>query len=240
VELKNLKSQDLQELIQEQIKSYILSMGLQGGDFLPAEKELTERLGISRTAVREALQGLETLGIIEARQGIGRFIREFNFEAILKSLPYSLDKDIKNFNDILEVRVCLEAHFLAKDLDKFTPADILELQGILARMRKQALHDSEERRLIEIHSEFHCALYRHSGNALLINLIKIFSTIQRNLYLLQRYRTKDREEFIKAHQLILAALEAGDPQLVKARMEEHFAEPMNWVRNHKTEIQERR
>ncbi len=100
MELKNLKTQDLQGLIQEQLKLYIIENEMKSGDPFPTEYELAKRLGISRTAIREALKRLETLGIIEVRQGVGRFIREFNFEVILKGLPYNLEMDIKNFQEV--------------------------------------------------------------------------------------------------------------------------------------------
>ena len=97
MELKRLKTRDLQDQIEDQIKRYITNRGLKSGDPLPTEKELAEGLGTSRTAVRETLKAMESLGILEVRPGIGRFIREFNFEAILKNLTYSLDTGVSNF-----------------------------------------------------------------------------------------------------------------------------------------------
>ncbi|GAH35252.1 unnamed protein product [marine sediment metagenome] len=76
-------------------------------------------MGISRTAIREALKRLETLGIIEVRPGVGRFVREFNFEAILKGLPYNLEMDIKNFREVLEVRfLCIVENILIRLINK--------------------------------------------------------------------------------------------------------------------------
>ena len=73
MELRNLKTQDLQELIQEQLELYIIKNGIKSGDPFPTESELAIKLGISRTAIREALKTLETLGIIEVKSGVGRF-----------------------------------------------------------------------------------------------------------------------------------------------------------------------
>ena len=233
MELRNLKTQDLQELIQEQLKLYIIENGMKSGDPFPAEYELAEKLGISRTAIREALKRLEALGIIEVRQGVGRFIREFNFEAILKGLPYNLEMDIRNFREVLEVRFCLESWFIAKDINKFTKENIAEFKEILKKLEFQVLNNFEEKELVETHSQFHCALYKNSGNFLLINLIKTFSTIQRNLTLIHRYKTKDRNLFIQQHQLLLEAIEKKDPNLAKKRLEEHFAEARAWVETHK-------
>jgi len=235
MELKNLKTQDLQGLIQEQLKLYIIENEMKSGDPFPTEYELAKRLGISRTAIREALKRLETLGIIEVRPGVGRFIREFNFEVILKGLPYNLEMDLKNFQEVLEVRFCLESWFIAKDINKFTKENIAQSKEILKKLEFQVLNNFEEKELVETHSRFHCTLYKNSNNSLLINLIKIFSTIQRNLTLLHRYKIKNRDLFIRQHKLLLEAIEKRDSRLAQKRLEEHFAEAMAWAESHKGE-----
>jgi DNA-binding FadR family transcriptional regulator len=240
MELRSLKSQDLQHVVQEQLKSYILHSGLKSGDLLPTEKNLAEKFGISRTAIREALRGLETLGIIEVRHGVGRFLREFNFEAILNNLPYSLEVDIKNFREVLEIRLCLESWFIAKDIVKFTINEINVLRAILAELEAQVLSQSDEQELIETHTRFHCTLYQHSENSLLLSLIRIFSTIQRNLTLLHHYKTSNREHFIIQHKLLIEAVEEKDAELAQQRMKEHFAEAFSWVELHKEIFTERR
>ena len=233
MELKNLKVQNLQQLIQEQLKHYIVENDMQSGDPFPTEHELAKKLGISRTAIREGLKRLETLGIIEVRPGIGRFVRKFNFEVILEGLPYNLEMDIKNFREVLEVRFCLESHFIVKDINKFSKENVAELKEILKKLEFQVLNNFEEKELVETHSQFHCALYKNSDNSLLINLIKIFSTIQRKLTLMHRYKTKDRNLFICQHQLLLEAIEKKDPNLAQRKLEEHFAEARAWVETHK-------
>jgi len=235
MELKNLKPRDLQQLIQEQLKLYIIENNMKSGDPFPTEHELAKKLGISRTAIREALKGLETLGVIEVRAGVGRFMREFNYEAILNGLPYNLEMDIKNFGEVLEVRFCLESYFIAKDINKFTLENIAELKKILHKLEFQSFNNFEEKELVETHSQFHCTLHKNSDNSLLINLIKILSTLQRNLTLIHRYKTKDRNLFIRQHQLLLETIEKKDPNLALIRLEEHFTEARAWVKSHKGE-----
>lgn len=75
MDLQNLKTQNLQQLVQKEIKRYIINSDLKSGSSIPTEKVFAEKLGISRTAIREGLKSLETLGIIEVKHGIGRFIR---------------------------------------------------------------------------------------------------------------------------------------------------------------------
>lgn len=233
MELKRLKTQDLQDQIEDQIKLYITKRGLKSGDPLPTEKELADRLGISRTAIRETLKAMESLGIIEVRPGIGRFIREFNFDAILNNLPYSLETDVRNFKDILEIRVGLETFFLSRDIPLFTAEDIAGLEGLLNRLKLMVDEDSAEPDLITLHTDFHCALYKKSDNQLLIKLIKIFATVQRNLTLLEQYRSTNRPLFVRQHRDIIQAIKSGDSALAKKVMIAHFQEPMSWVERHR-------
>ena len=51
-------------------------------------------MGISRTSIREALRSLEALGIMESRHGVVRFLREFNYDAILKNLSYHIEVNV--------------------------------------------------------------------------------------------------------------------------------------------------
>jgi DNA-binding FadR family transcriptional regulator len=232
MELKRLKTQNLQDQIREQLKLYIIGKGLKSGDPLPTEKELADGLGASRTVVRECLKSMESLGIIEVRPGIGRFIREFNFEAILNNLPYSLETDVRSFKDVLEIRVGLETYFLLRDLRLFSPADIADLEGLIDELSRLVEADSAEADLISLHTEFHCALYRRSDNPLLIKLIKIFATIQRNLTLLNQYRSANRPLFVRQHRSIVESIRTADPEMVRRVMMEHFQEPMSWVEKH--------
>jgi GntR family transcriptional repressor for pyruvate dehydrogenase complex len=231
--LQKIKTQDLQEQIQNQIKSYIIRRKLRGGDPLPTEKELAESLGTSRTAIRESLKAMESLGIIEVRPGIGRFIREFNFEAILNNLPYQLDTDVRNFKDVLEVRISLESFFISRDIGLYTAADIAALEDLLLRLEDKVKQDSEEKELIGLHTDFHCALYKNSDNRLLIRLIKIFATIQRNLTLINEYHSGNRLLFIAQHRRIVEAIKSRDPAQAREALIEHFEEPLSWVEYHK-------
>jgi DNA-binding FadR family transcriptional regulator len=228
MELKSLKSGDLPGLVKENLKLYFVKAGLKSGDAIPTELELSERLNISRTAVREALKGLESLGIIEVRHGVGRFLKRFNFEAILENLAYSIDMEVKDFREILDVRVALESAFLDRRVGRYTTDEIKELKDILDSMLSLVDGGSDEAALIREHTRFHLALYRSSGNSLLLNLIKIFATVQRSLTVVNRYRTQDTREFIELHRSLVAAIESGDRDTARKRLIEHFDEPLRW------------
>ncbi len=236
MEIKSYKNvTSLQSFVQEQLKLYIIESNLKYGDLLPTEQELSRKLGVSRTAIREALKVLETLGVIETKHGVGRFVRDFNYEAILKNLPYNLKLDIDKFKEIFEVRFCLECWFIAKDINKYSTTDINELKKVLNDMEEQIRNNVEEKDLVDIHSTFHTLLFKRAQNDLLIDLIRIFSTIQRNLAILHRYKTKDRFNFVKLHHMIIKAIEAKDSYLAQKMLREHFAEAIKWIQDNTKE-----
>ena len=228
MQLESLKKDNLSNLVKENLKLYFTKNSLKGGDPIPSEAELAASLGVSRTSVREALKSLESLGIIEVRPGIGRFLKKFNFDSILENLTYSIEMDVRDFRDILEVRIALESAFIGDNIDRYSSAQLKELEDILAAMEKLDSDGGSEASMIQIHTLFHLALYRDFGNQLLLNLIKIFSTVQRSLTVMNRYHTTDMKEFIALHRLIIQAIRARDPQLAHHALIQHFKEALDW------------
>jgi DNA-binding FadR family transcriptional regulator len=233
VELASIEKQNLSSLVKENLKLYFIKNGLKSGDPVPTELELAARLNVSRTAVREALKSLEALGIIEVRPGIGRFLKPFNFDAILENLSYGIDMDSNDFSDILDVRISLEGVFLERYTGHYSGAQIKQLRDILDAMRRLETDGGSESSMIQLHTLFHLSLYRDQGNALLLNLIKIFATVQRSLTLMNHYRTQDMKEFVNLHESLVNAIEEGKPAKVKEKLLEHFKEALAWSRAEK-------
>ena len=224
--MEKIKEKGLGKRIQSQIKFYIINSGLKAGDSIPTEKEISEKLGISRTAIREALKGLEAIGIIEVRHGVGRFIREFDFEPILENLPFCLETNSKNYQEILDVRICLESHFLIKNITKYTKADVEQMDAALKNLERMLLHNADKIKLVDAHSSFHCSLLQVSGNRLLVNLIKIFSSIHMSITILHELAQSKKTRFMEYHSNILEAIKKKDPVLLEQRISEHFSDPL--------------
>ena len=76
-----------------QIKEMIMTGQLHPGDRLPSERELAERLSVSRTTIREALRSLAAVGMISIRQGDGSFVEHFRLEGMLEPLAVMFQID---------------------------------------------------------------------------------------------------------------------------------------------------
>jgi len=83
---KAIQTSRLYEQIVEQIEESILAGRLKPGDQLPAERELAEQFGVSRTAVREAVKALREKGLVEAYPGRGTFVTNVTSQTVRESL----------------------------------------------------------------------------------------------------------------------------------------------------------
>jgi len=237
--MKNLRSLGLTVGVQDQIRSYISTQGLSVGDMIPTEKQLESELGISRTSIREALRSLEAIGVVETRHGVGRFLRGFNFDAMVASLSYNTEVSVKNFSDVIAVRMALEYTFLPRVIPLLSDENIAELREILAEMGRLIQSDSgDEDALISLHTEFHRTLYRPLDNHLLTHLIEMFSRLQRSLTYLHEYRTSDTGEFVELHSRLVDALEVRDVEMAEARLQEHFKDVIEWNSSQKARAKE--
>lgn len=156
----------LPQVAAEQIKELIEHRQLQPGDMLPTERELTQRLNISRGPVREALRTLEALGLIEIKPGRGTFYRGVQSgRGDAKSSALS-GSDI---DDLLEVRAMLETRACMLAAQRRTPEDIAEMEATISDAR-QAIDRGDWAALVLADAAFHHVITRATGNKLLIRL----------------------------------------------------------------------
>jgi GntR family transcriptional repressor for pyruvate dehydrogenase complex len=230
MDLKPVKHENLKMLIELELRNYIESSDLKDGDKLPPEKELAVALGASRTAVRESLRGLESLGYIESVHGVGWRVKKFDFDALLKNLPYGLNRDLENFREVLEVRIALERIFLIRSLENFKPADIGRLRRVLDRIEEKIAASATDEELNELNAEFHTLLHAPSKNSFLQGLMGVFSNIQSRLSSPTPYTVRDRGEFLNVHRALMAAIEKRDSTMLESALKNHFADVQDWVR----------
>jgi DNA-binding FadR family transcriptional regulator len=219
--LKALKrKQMLYEVVQAEVKNYILEHGLKAGDPLPPETDLAQQLNVSRNSVREAVKGLEALGILESRPGTGLFVRAFTFDPILDNLAYGILFDLEHLTDALEVRCQLELGMVEKVVQKVTPDQVRRLREVLEEMRGEAqkgVYSAEADRA------FHQHLYDNVRNILLWKILDIFWQVQRHaIHYGAMPPPADPLESYRVHIPIVDALEAGNAEAMRAAIASHY------------------
>jgi GntR family transcriptional repressor for pyruvate dehydrogenase complex len=231
--MKKISHNKISESALHSIKLYIIDNNLQAGDSLPSESELSNVLGISRASTREAFSSLEALGIISTIHGKGRYLRDFNYEAMVEHLSYNLKIHVDDFREIIDVRMALEESFLKKVVKLMPEEDIKELEGLLEQMKAQITNETSEQELVTTHTLFHQILYRQLHNTLLENLIGVFSTFQRYLTIMKKYKTSNFNEFIALHQQIIDLIRSRDDTQVHECLVKHFKDVINWSNDQK-------
>ncbi|WP_370876148.1 FadR/GntR family transcriptional regulator [Neobacillus ginsengisoli] len=106
----------------------ITADGLTSGDKIPSERELSERLNVGRSSVREALRALELLGLIETRRGEGTFIRDFRGHQLVQLLSTFILQDEKAKRDVFETKQLIEIDCLRLAVQRIDKRTIIELK----------------------------------------------------------------------------------------------------------------
>lgn len=219
--IKRIKrSGNLSELAFKEIRNYITENKLKVGDKLPSEAKLTYQLGCSKSAVREALKSSEALGIIKVVHGKGAIINRFNFDVIFQNLPYHLQVNKHDLEELLEIREAFEVYFLDKVIDKISSQTISRLQKLVAKMETMAekgeLRDEED-------IEFHRLLCESSDNTAALKLLRVFWSFLSKASYVPGYKM-DPVVTAKEHREILNAVEEHDVGRAKEAMKNHFSE----------------
>lgn len=146
----------------EAISQYVSTRGARPGDRLPTERELADRLKVSRSSVRRALEHWERLGIVERRQGSGTYLRAMPERGTARiKLTVSLEREA--LLRIHEVRRALELEAAELAALHATPEEIDDLEQKLRRMEEVRARDG---RAPEEDWAFHLAVYRATHNPL--------------------------------------------------------------------------
>ena len=98
---------------------------LKSGQSLPSERRLTEKLGVSRTALREGLKILLARGIIDTRHGKGSFVANLTAQSSQSPMMHLLASQPRTLYDLLEVREMLEGESAKLAAQRGTSADFI-------------------------------------------------------------------------------------------------------------------
>jgi GntR family transcriptional repressor for pyruvate dehydrogenase complex len=116
----------------KQIHLIIEKDSLKTGDKIPSERELSERLRVGRSSVREALRALELLGLIETRRGEGTFVKDFEGHHLVELIGTFILQNEKSKEDLEETKMLLEEQALQVACLRITDEQIYALKNIVS------------------------------------------------------------------------------------------------------------
>jgi len=218
--LQEIKKTRVSEDIVAQLKGLIAEGKLHSGDQLPSERDLSEQFKVSRASVREAIRALESMGLLEARQGHGTYVAT-SVEALVQPLAHAIAREENALLDLFEVRRLLEPHLAALAAERASPQELEELEEILERQAQQV---AEGETGAELDTAFHSALARAAKNTLLLRLNDTLVECLRD----SRRRSLETPErprrSLAGHRAILRALQARDEKAAQRAMLKHLEE----------------
>ncbi len=215
------------ELVLTQIEQLILDGRLRVGDRLPPERELSELLGVSRAAIREALRVLEAQGALRPRVGTGpdsgNVIAAMPGAGLTQFLRLHIALAHFSLDDVVEARAVLERSSARLAAERAEAQDLARMREQLDRMDevglpREAFNDCD--------TDFHVAIAEAAGNRMVADLTVSVRNAVRQTLLTVFHRVEDWEAVavrLRAeHRAIYDAVEAGEAERAGEAVEAHI------------------
>ena len=168
----------LVDQVEMRLREFFREENLQPGDALPKESELADAMGVSRTALREALSRLKTLGLIESRRNRGIILTQPDILGSMERVLEPTFLDTNTLQDVFELRLVLELGISELLFLRKTPKSLIKLEEIVEK------EEATDDRLIKIRcdADFHATLYKISGNDTILRFQKMLQPIFNYVY----------------------------------------------------------
>ncbi len=206
--------------IVKQVRDLIQSGELPLGSKLPPERELAQRLNVSRASVRQAVKALESMGLVVSRVGVGNFVRDEMDGSNLLSEPMQFAIKMNNISGtkLFEMRRLLEVQVVGMTAARATAEGIGAIEAELHKMER---HRDNPREMATCDYRFHLEIIRACGNEI---FELIYAPISKILWedLRDRMHLFDPSRTIALHEGILRAIQQRDAEGAMQAMEDHL------------------
>lgn len=210
------------------IKEMILLGELGPGDRLPPEKELSERLGLSRSSMREAVKALEVIRVLDVRRGDGTYVTSLEPRLLLEAMSFVIDlHDDSSILELLAVRRIIESAAAAMAARLITDEGVEDLRKQIASVDESTSVEG----LVAHDLEFHGAIVAAAGNSYMTTLTESLSgrTARARIW---RGLTQENSvsRTLAEHEAIVDAIASHDAQLAESLTVVHISGVEQWLR----------
>lgn len=216
----------LSDRVADEILSMItIEKRFQPGDKLPNEIELSERLNVSRTTLREAIRILVTNNILEIKRGKGTFVKENIEVKHMKSLS-----DLSNVKidarDLYEIRLIFEPEAAYYATLRATDAELKRILDYGKQIEEKILNNEDR---TEVEQKFHQSIAQATHNEFMDKLMPvIFQAINKGVILSQENELVTKHT-ISDHRLIMEFMQARNAEGAKSAMKIHILHAMEYL-----------
>ncbi|AKS47282.1 transcriptional regulator, GntR family [Octadecabacter temperatus] len=220
-----IQPEKISQTVVRQIEQLILRGILRPGERLPSERELSERLGVSRPSLREALAELQDSGLLTSRAGSGVFVGDVLGSAFSETLVRLFTNHEEAVFDYIAFRRDMEGLAAERAATLGTDTDLKVINTIFKKM--EAAHNkrnpTEE---ASLDADFHLSIIEASHNVIMLHMMRSMYQLLRegvfyNRQIMFKQRTT-RDMLLDQHRAINDALQARDPEAARAAVEAHL------------------
>jgi GntR family transcriptional repressor for pyruvate dehydrogenase complex len=219
------KKEKIPNAIIRQIRSAIMQGKLNPGQPLPNEKELIKEFNVSKHTLREALRTLESMGLITIKLGAGGgpVVSEIDFDTAREYFTSFLHFQKVSRVDLFEMRKLTEPYIARRVAESLNDETMQALEKIQEKC--QAIHDEGEN-LVGAEAEilFHVCLAKHTKNSLLWVIMDFVNNLLADIKMEIKPGLDFSYRVLVAHQKIIDAIKARDPDAAEQAMREHIYE----------------
>ncbi|WP_299892277.1 FadR/GntR family transcriptional regulator [uncultured Ruegeria sp.] len=222
---QKVQTEKLSLAVVRQIELLILRGILRPGERLPSERELAERMGVSRPSLREAISNLQDQGLLTAKAGSGIYVAEVLGSAFSPALIQLFSSHDEAVFDYLSFRRDMEGLAAERATRLGSESDLKVVQTIFDKM--VAAHDrnaTEEE--AQLDAQFHMAIIEASHNVVMLHMMRsMFDLLRQGVFynrqMMFQQRTT-RDAILDQHRAINDALQDRDPKGAREAVEHHL------------------
>lgn len=216
IAFQKVKGKEYQEVL-DYLKEEIRVGRLKAEDRLPTERQLSERLGVSRTTVRDAMRLLEGMGVLFSRQGSGNYLSGDMERSLADMLQFMLLLRKLDYRTINQLRRAVGLWAYQEVMEHHTREQAEELEHLLVRME-------EEEKPAACDQKFHEKLLEFTGNTLMQAMMKPLSAVCVELIekASAKMDEKERERLKDSHFRMLEALKTKEAEKGYQAAKEHY------------------
>lgn len=221
--MKKENSDDVEKVIRH-IKHLLSTEKILPGERLPAERRLSEQLGVSRAHVREAFQKLESYGIVKTYPQSGTIVSQMKMQVMESLLTDMLTIDKYDFASLAYVRLLLEVEAARLCAMKRTEDDLAVIEKALKECEKKFNTSSKEKKDFA----YHQAIANGSHNPVIASMLLIITPDVLKYYLRYRICAVPAENVCEEHRDLLQAIKDQNPDKAESVIRKHLASLMEF------------
>jgi DNA-binding FadR family transcriptional regulator len=211
----------VREALLQQLIDKIISGEMAEGSTLPNEAELTDRFGVSRTTLREAMQHLSALGMIRSRTRAGTTIlprENWNYlDPLVLDATLKFGTDDRFYTSLIDARLLLEPAAAAQAASNATARQLFQISKSFEDMVEANARDTEAWSRADL--EFHTAIINASGNWVYRQFATAIRAALLASFRLTNRASQSHEQAILKHQEVLEAIRMRQPDAARHAME---------------------